>query len=125
MSLVGPDSLYWTPRFMWERYNIPLMITENGLSNPDWVGVDGQVHDPQRIDFTTRYLRAFRRVGEDGGDIRGYFHWSLLDNFEWAKGYTQRFGLVHVDFETQQRTLKDSACWYRDVIASNGGILGD
>ncbi len=120
---VVPDSLYWTPRLMWERYNVPLMITENGLSNPDWVAVDGQVHDPQRIDFTTRYLRAFRRVGEDGGDIRGYFHWSLLDNFEWAAGYAQRFGLIHVDFATQQRTLKDSARWYRDVIASNGGLL--
>jgi len=120
---VEPESLYWGPRFMHERYGLPIYITENGLSNIDWVSLDGKVHDPQRIDFTQRYLRALRRASEDGVDVRGYFHWSLMDNFEWAAGYKERFGLIHVDFETQKRTLKDSAHWYRGVIESNGGTV--
>ena len=85
--------------------------------------LDGQVHDPQRIDFTARYLRELRRAIADGTPVRGYFHWSLLDNFEWAQGYKDRFGMVFVDYPTQKRTLKDSARWYRDVIASNGASL--
>jgi beta-glucosidase len=120
---VEPESLYWGPRFMHERYQLPIYITENGLSNVDWVSLDGKVHDPQRTDFTHRYLLALRRAARDGADIRGYFHWSLMDNFEWAAGYKERFGLIHVDFETQQRTLKDSAHWYRSVIESNGANL--
>jgi beta-glucosidase len=120
---VEPESLYWGPRFMHERYGLPIYITENGLSNVDWVSLDGKVHDPQRIDFTQRYLRALRRASDDGVDIRGYFHWSLMDNFEWAAGYKERFGLVYVDFETQERILKDSAHWYRRVIGSNGATL--
>lgn len=122
---VTPEALYWGPRFIAERYNLPIMITENGLSNPDWVGVDGKVHDPQRIDFTTRYLREYGRAFDDGVDIQAYFHWSIMDNFEWAEGMRHRFGLIHVDFQTQQRTLKDSAYWYKDVIASNGATLSE
>jgi beta-glucosidase len=120
---VRPEALYWGPKFFYERYKLPVIVMENGLSNSDWVSVDGQVHDPQRIDFTTRYLMALRRASEDGVPVRGYFHWSIMDNFEWAEGYSQRFGLIHVDYQTQVRTLKDSAYWYRDVIASNGGSL--
>lgn len=120
---VEPESLYWGPRFMHERYGVPIYITENGLSNTDWVSLDGQVHDPQRIDFTRRYLLALRRARADGVDVRGYFHWSLMDNFEWSAGYRERFGLVHVDFGTQTRTLKDSARWYRTVIERNGENL--
>ena len=82
------------------------------------------MHDPLRIDFTTRYLREFRRAGEDGVPIKGYFHWSAFDNFEWAEGYNERFGLVYVDDQTQERILKDSARWYRTVIESNGAVLG-
>ena len=100
-----------------------MIITENGMSNTDWVSLDGAVHDPQRIDLLQRYLREMKRAMADGVDIRGYFHWSILDNFEWSEGYKHRFGLIHVDFETQKRTLKDSAYWYRDVIASNGANL--
>src|SRR5690606_21283428 len=106
-----------------ERYNVPIYITENGLSNEDWVSLDGKVHDPQRIDFTRRYLQSYRRAGEDGADIRGYFHWSIMDNLEWASAMKHRFGLIHVDFQTQQRTLKDSAYWYREVIQSNGANI--
>jgi beta-glucosidase len=115
-----PEALYWGPKFFHERYGKPVYITENGLSNVDWVALDGRVHDPQRIDFLTRYLREFRRAGADGVPVRGYFQWSIMDNFEWAEGYRERFGLVHVDYATQKRTLKDSALWYRDVIATNG-----
>lgn len=120
---VTPEALYWGPRFFYERYKKPLLITENGLSCRDWVSLDGGVHDPNRIDFTKRYLRAFHRAIGDGVDGRGYFHWSILDNFEWAAGYRERFGLVHVDYQTQVRTPKDSYYWYRRVIESNGGHL--
>lgn len=122
---VTPSALYWASKFIYERYGLPIYITENGLASMDWVAVDGKVHDANRIDFLTRYLREFRRAGADGVDIRGYFQWSIMDNYEWAEGYRKRFGLIHVDFETGKRTLKDSAYWYREVIASNGDILGE
>jgi beta-glucosidase len=120
---VTPEALYWGPRFLWERYQLPILIAENGIANPDWVALDGGVHDPQRIDFTARYLRALDRAIADGVPVMGYFHWSLMDNFEWACGYLMRFGLIHLDYGTQLRTLKDSARWYRDVIATNGESL--
>lgn len=121
---VAPETLYWGPVFLAERYKMPIQITENGLSCPDVVSAsDGKVHDPARIDFLHRYLRSLKKAADDGVDIQGYFHWCFTDNFEWAKGYTERFGLVHCNFETQERTLKDSAYWYRDVIQSNGADL--
>lgn len=120
---VSPEALYWGPRFFYERYKLPIVITENGMTNVDWVAMDGGVHDPQRIDFHARYLGALRRAIADGVEAEGYFAWSLLDNFEWAEGFRERFGLIHVDYATQRRTLKDSARWYRELIASNGGVL--
>lgn len=120
---IAPPALRWGPRFLWERYRSPIVVTENGLANLDWVDLDGRVRDPQRIDFTRRYLLELERAIGDGVDVRGYFHWSVMDNFEWAEGYKDRFGLVYVDFTTQQRTLKDSAHWYRAVILSNGEAL--
>jgi beta-glucosidase len=108
---------------LWERHHLPILITENGMANADWVALDGQVHDPQRIDFTTRYLAAIGQAVRDGVDVAGYFHWSIMDNFEWDYGYLLRFGLIYVDFNTQQRLLKDSARWYAQVIASNGSSL--
>jgi beta-glucosidase len=101
------------------------MITENGYANLDVISLDGKVHDPQRIDYLARYMRQLKRACADGVDVKGYFLWSLLDNFEWAFGYSKRFGLVHVDLETQKRTIKDSAYWYKDVIKTNGYALGD
>ena len=121
---VDPQSLYWGPKNFYERYKLPIIITENGLANVDWLARDGKVHDPQRIDFLNRYLLQLRKASEDGVDIRGYFQWSLMDNFEWASGYRERFGIVYVDYPTQKRTLKDSALWYKAVIATNGGNLG-
>ena len=96
----------------------PLYITENGCAiNDD--PVDGVVSDQRRIDYLDGYLRSLRAAMDDGIDVRGYFQWSLLDNFEWAAGYSQRFGLVHVDFDTQVRTPKASYHWFRDVIAQS------
>jgi len=120
---VTPKALYWGPRFLAEAYQIPIAITENGLSCPDVVSLDGKVHDPIRIDFLHRYLLELRRAAEDGVDLRGFFHWCVTDNFEWAKGFTERFGMVYCDFETQERILKDSAYWYREVIRANGENL--
>jgi beta-glucosidase len=120
---VTPEILYWGPRFFHERYGLPIYITENGMANTDWVALDGKVHDPQRIDFVHRHLLELGRAITDGVDVRGFFYWSILDNFEWAEGYRERFGLIHVDYATQQRTLKDSALWYADVIATHGQSL--
>lgn len=121
--MVTPASLRWGPRYLNERYRIPVVVTENGMSNVDWVQCDGTVPDPQRIDFLRRYLRELRQALADGADIRGYFHWSLIDNFEWAEGYKERFGLVHVDFATLRRTPKQSYAFYREVIRSRGAHL--
>jgi beta-glucosidase len=96
----------------------PLYITENGCAYDDVVDADGKVHDPDRIAYLDAHLRAVAEAAEAGVDVRGYYTWSLLDNFEWAEGYTKRFGLVHVDYETQRRTPKDSYDWYRRVIAA-------
>ena len=117
---VKPESLYWGPKFFYERYKLPIVITENGMSNIDREFLDGKVHDPARIDFLARYLKQLKKAGNDGVDIRGYFQWSLLDNFEWAEGYNERFGLVYVDYPTGNRIMKDSAYWYRDLIKTNG-----
>ncbi|WP_409489443.1 GH1 family beta-glucosidase [Amycolatopsis sp. cmx-11-12] len=102
-----------------ERYREhlpPVYITENGCSFDDVVAEDGHVHDQERIDFLDSHLVAVREAMDAGVDVRGYFVWSLMDNFEWSKGYQPRFGLVHIDYETQQRTPKDSFGWYRDLI---------
>ncbi len=120
---VMPEALRWGTRFFWERYGLPVIITENGMSNIDWIALDGKVHDPQRIDFTHRYLLELKKAWQDGAEIAGYYHWSVMDNFEWTEGYKERFGLIHVDYQSQKRTLKDSARWYSEVIASNGASL--
>lgn len=118
-----PETLYWSPKFLYERYQKPILITENGVALPDWIALDGKVHDPQRIDFLKRYLRELYRAIEEGVPVLGYTYWSEMDNFEWASGYDARFGLVYVDYRTQERTIKDSGYFYRDVINSNGAVL--
>ena len=120
---ITPEALYWGPRFLYERYRTPFVITENGMSSHDVVSLDGQVHDPQRQDYMHRYLLALRRAAEDGVDVAGYFAWSLMDNFEWAYGYTERFGLTYVDYATQERIVKDSFRWYKTVMEANGETL--
>jgi beta-glucosidase len=96
----------------------PMYITENGMANADRV-VDGRVADPERIAYVHAHLQALAMAMSLGADVRGYFYWSLLDNFEWNSGYLKRFGLFHVDYETQQRVAKDSARWYGEVIAAH------
>jgi beta-glucosidase len=120
---ITPEALYFGPKLLHERYGLPVVITENGLSTRDWVSLDGAVHDSGRVDFLNRHLVELARAVSEGVPVDGYFHWSILDNFEWAHGYKHRFGLVHVDFETQKRTLKDSAHRYSEIIASNGASL--
>lgn len=120
---ITPEVLYWSPKWNYERYKLPMIISENGLASMDWVQGDGGVHDPQRIDFYTGYLKELKRAIAEGVDMVGYYAWSLMDNFEWSQGYRQRFGLIHVDMDTGKRTLKDSAHWYRTVIESNGSTL--
>ncbi|MCM1155212.1 MAG: GH1 family beta-glucosidase [Roseburia sp.] len=120
---VTPECFYWGVKFLYERYQLPLYITENGMSCHDIVSADGQVHDPNRIEFLDLYISALQRANDEGADVRGYFMWTFLDNFEWDKGYTERFGIVHVDFTTQKRIAKDSAYWYQKVIETNGGNL--
>jgi beta-glucosidase len=117
------DTLVWVK----DRYgNPPVYVTENGAAffDPPVIEGDG-LADPLRVAYLRQHITAVHAAIERGVDVRGYFVWSLLDNFEWAHGYSKRFGLVHVDFETQKRTLKDSAHFYARVIASNGRALAD
>ncbi len=97
----------------------PIYITENGAAFPDVVATDGKIHDAQRINYLRDHFIQTRLAMQDGVDVRGYLVWSLLDNFEWAHGFSKRFGLVRVDYDTQQRTIKDSGEWYARVIANN------
>lgn len=117
---VLPESIYYISKFLYEKYQLPIIISENGLTLSDWVSLDGKVHDPNRIDFMHRYIKELKRASMDGIDILGYFAWSVLDNFEWSEGYNERFGLIHVDFNTLKRTPKDSFYWYGELIRQNG-----
>ncbi|NUW36914.1 beta-glucosidase [Nonomuraea sp. SMC257] len=97
---------------------LPLVVTENGAAFADVLDGDGRVRDERRVDYLRRHLTAVADAIDAGADVRGYFVWSLIDNFEWARGYAKRFGIVYVDRETLDRTWKDSAHWYRDVVAT-------
>jgi beta-glucosidase len=118
---VFPQGLYDLLVRLCRDYKIPaIIVTENGAAFPDEISSDGKVHDPKRIAYLREHLRQCHRAVEAGVALRGYFVWSLLDNFEWTHGYTKRFGLVYVDFATQRRIPKASAHWYTQVIAANG-----
>ncbi len=97
----------------------PLYITENGAAFQDTLSADGKIHDPRRESYLREHFIQAHQAIQNGVDLRGYFVWSLLDNFEWGHGFTKRFGLIRVDYETQKRTLKDSAEWYAGVIREN------
>ena len=120
---ITPEVMYWSVRFHYERYRLPVMITENGMANTDFVMEDGKVHDPQRTGFIRRYLKSLKRAADEGFPVLGYQYWALADNFEWAEGYDKRFGLIYVDYRTQKRTVKDSAWSYKEIIESNGENL--
>ncbi len=123
---VYPPAL--TAVLLWfkEQYGpIPIYITENGAAFYDPpTAIDGTVNDPLRIHYLREHILSVHRAIEQGADVRGYFVWSLLDNLEWSHGYTKRFGIVHVDFATLKRTLKESAKFYREVVRTNGGAVG-
>ena len=117
---VGPEVIYWAPRLAAKIWNIDnIYISENGTSSEDKLAADGEVYDLDRIMFLRNYLTQMQRAVAEGVPIRGYFLWSLMDNFEWIFGYGKRFGLYRVDFETQARVPKLSAAFYRDVVARN------
>lgn len=120
---ITPDALYWAVRFLQETYHLPILITENGMANTDFKMNDGRVHDPQRIEYLRWYLKGLKRAVDEGYQVLGYLYWSVLDNFEWAEGYDKRFGLIYVDYRTQERILKDSALWYARLIKENGENL--
>jgi beta-glucosidase len=118
---IGPEALYWGPRNvakLWKAKEI--YITENGCSSSDVPAADGKVYDTDRIMYLRNYLSQLQRATTDGVPVKGYFLWSLMDNFEWADGYTNRFGLHYVDYATQTRTPKLSASFYHETIRRNG-----
>ena len=121
--VIDPACMYWNVRFIYDRYQLPIMITENGLAAEDKPAADGAVHDPDRTAFTSAYLSNLKRAAAEGIPLLGYQHWSVMDNFEWAEGYTPRFGLVYVDYATGRRTVKDSAWEYKRIIETNGEDL--
>ena len=117
--VINGQVLYYALRFFHERYGLPLLVTENGMADHDVVAPDGGVHDEKRIGFLREYLAQLERAVDEGIPVLGYQYWSLMDNFEWAEGYAPRFGLIHVDYATKRRTLKDSAYYYQQVIRDN------
>ena len=122
---VGPEALYWAPKLAAKIWNIPeIYITENGASSADVLTPEGHVYDTDRIMYLRNYLSQLQRAVSDGVPVKGYFLWSLMDNFEWADGYANRFGLHYVDFKTQKRTPKLSAHFYKEVIARNSPRIG-
>jgi beta-glucosidase len=118
---IDPQGLYDVLTRVERDYGpLPLFVTENGAAFADEVGADGTVADPRRISYLDSHFRAAHRALADGVDLRGYFVWTLIDNFEWARGYSKRFGLVYVDYETQRRIPKASARWFSEVTRRNG-----
>lgn len=121
--VIDERCMYWNVRFVYERYHLPIMITENGLAANDTASLGGKVHDPKRSDFLRRYLGQLKRAVGEGIPVLGYQHWSVMDNFEWAEGYDPRFGLIYVNYQTQERIIKDSAWDYKKIIETNGADL--
>lgn len=116
---IYPEAMYWGAKYLYQRYGLPIVIAENGITLPDWKTEDGGIPDYGRIDFMTKYLRQLKRATDEGVPVDGYFHWSLMDNFEWTEGFSKRFGLIYVDYDTQERTIKKSGEFYRKVIECN------
>ena len=120
---IGPEALYWGPKLVHETWKVnEIYITENGASSKDEVAPDGEIYDTDRVMYLRNYLTQLQRGVSEGVPVKGYFLWSLLDNYEWADGYEKRFGITYVDFKTQKRTPKLSAKFYKDVIAGNAVV---
>ena len=117
---MGPEAMYWAPKFVQSLWNAKeIHITENGCATQDVIADDGQIYDTDRIMFLRTYLTQLQRATEDGVPVKGYFQWSTMDNFEWTQGFSDRFGLVYVDFQTQKRTPKLSASFFRETARRN------
>jgi beta-glucosidase len=120
---IAPEIAYWAPRHLGEIWGVKnVYITENGSSSTDRVAADGQVYDTDRLMYLRNHLVNAHRATREGWPLRGYFLWSLMDNFEWADGYAKRFGIYYVDFKTQKRTPKLTAQYYREAIARNCAV---
>ena len=115
---VVPEALYYGPKYLYERYKLPIIISENGFCNNDIVSLDGNVHDPERIDYIRRYLSELEKVSSEI-EVKGYFLWSLFDNFEWNSGLSKRFGLVYIDYRDGSRIKKDSFYEFQKIILEN------
>lgn len=117
---ICPEALYWTLKYSKEFFgDIPVFITENGMAAPDQLEEDGSIQDIDRISYLRSHIKSCHRAIEAGVNLKGYYLWSLMDNFEWAYGYTKRFGIIHVDYETQKRIIKESGKYYSRVMANN------
>jgi beta-glucosidase len=116
---VQPEAFRDTLLALHKRYGLPIYVLENGTANADEIGQDGKVADQSRIDFLDAYTTAMFEAIKAGADVRGYFVWSLLDNFEWGSGYSQRFGITYVDYPTQRRIPKASFHWYAQLIKAS------
>jgi beta-glucosidase len=120
---IGPEALYWAPRHVAQIWRVKeIYITENGCSSADVLTHDGHVYDTDRIMFLRNYIKQLQRATAEGFPVRGYFLWSLMDNFEWADGYNLRFGIIYVDYETQKRYPKESAAFYKELIRRNAVV---
>lgn len=116
---VTPKIMNYGIKFIYNRYKLPIYISENGVACNDRIYLDDKVHDSDRIDFLKSYLLELEKAIDSGCDVRGYLHWSLMDNLEWHEGYSPRFGLIYVDYRNYNRIFKDSAYWYKEVIKNN------
>jgi beta-glucosidase len=116
---VYPEAIHRAIMRIWNDYRRPIHITENGCSYSDGPDEKGLVNDDRRVSYYRGYIGQVGRAIKDGADVRGYYAWTLMDNFEWTLGYSQRFGLIYVDYPTQRRIIKKSGYWYRDLIATN------
>ncbi len=116
---VVPEALYYGPKYLYQRYKKPIIISENGFCNNDSISLDGNVHDPERIDYVKRYLIELEKISKEI-PIKGYFYWSLFDNFEWNSGLSKRFGLVYLDYRNGNRIKKDSYYEYQKIIKNRG-----
>jgi beta-glucosidase len=118
--LLGPEAMYWAPKLLQSIWGAKeIFITENGCGSDDTLTEDGKVYDTDRVMFLRAFLTQLQRATDGGVPVKGYFQWSLMDNFEWVDGFCKRFGLVYVDFKAQKRTPKVSASFFRDTATRN------
>ena len=119
---VTPEAVSYLIKYYYDRYKMPIILSENGIALSEWKTLNGDIPDDMRIDYMERHILEIKKMSEKY-PVKGYFYWSFTDNFEWALGYSKRFGLVYVDYETLERIPKKSAYWYKKVIETNGEEL--